>query len=197
MRFFVTIFTLVIAFTAAPTFAQSTQDPAYDTFGGKVMDRQGDCVRTRWTDENDECAPPPAPAPAPRVEPAPRPVIAREARTVYFAFDKAELDSEAKAKLQNLADIVRRSKAIERAVILGYADEIGNADYNLELSERRASAALEYLDKYVDIPLSVRTVQGKGETDSVTDCENIANRDKKIACLAGDRRVEVKFIYHK
>jgi peptidoglycan-associated lipoprotein len=62
----------------------------------------------------------------------------------YFAFDKADLTQEDRAKLQTLA---QQLKAHPTASILiaGNTDEVGTEEYNLHLGQRRAIVAREYL----------------------------------------------------
>lgn len=63
---------------------------------------------------------------------------------VFFAFDKSDLSSDAKRKLENnarqLKDAMNYNITIE-----GHCDERGTAAYNLALGERRAKAAESYL----------------------------------------------------
>lgn len=63
---------------------------------------------------------------------------------VYFAFDKYDLSSEAKASLQEKAAIMKQYPSI-RVLIAGNCDDRGTQEYNLALGERRARAALDYM----------------------------------------------------
>ncbi|MFI3272559.1 MAG: peptidoglycan-associated lipoprotein Pal [Pseudomonadota bacterium] len=63
---------------------------------------------------------------------------------VYFAFDKYDLSSEAKASLHEKAAIMKRYPSI-RVLIAGNCDDRGTQEYNLALGERRARAALDYM----------------------------------------------------
>ncbi|NBC35157.1 peptidoglycan-associated lipoprotein Pal [Novosphingobium sp. FSY-8] len=64
--------------------------------------------------------------------------------TVYFAYDKYNIDPVAAASLQAQAQWLMRY-AGKRATIEGHADERGTRDYNIALGERRATAAKNYL----------------------------------------------------
>lgn len=63
---------------------------------------------------------------------------------IYFAFDKSDLEQEARDRLQAKAQVLRDYPEI-RVRIEGHCDERGTVEYNLALGERRANAAREYL----------------------------------------------------
>jgi peptidoglycan-associated lipoprotein len=94
-------------------------------------------------------APAPAPAPAPSVsEEAPNlgaEVQAFEAMSIYFDFDKSEIKPEAKAILDKKAAWLREHSEY-RVQIQGNCDERGTTEYNLALGERRAKAAMKFLN---------------------------------------------------
>lgn len=187
---------LTLLATATPSFSDD-RDTVIDDRSNIVVNTFGNCVRTKWNKDNDECAPAPAPAPVPVAQPAPPPppAISLEQRTVYFDFNDATLNTEAVNKLNTLASIIRSNPQIIKADIIGYADEIGNPDYNTALSQRRADAVDQYLSQLITIDASVLEIRGLGESNSVTNCANVTKRAEKIACLAADRRVEVQFKY--
>lgn len=64
--------------------------------------------------------------------------------TSYFPFDQAELSDQARAKLDEHRDVLA-SNPLCTIYVLGHADEVGADAYNLELSEKRALAVVEYL----------------------------------------------------
>lgn len=58
-----------------------------------------------------------------------------------FAFDSAEVGPQARRQLREIATMLTEPLLASRRVIVeGHADAIGTRDYNLDLSERRASA---------------------------------------------------------
>lgn len=185
------------AMLAMPASAQTAKDSVTTQSGSHAISSNGECVRTKWSAANDPCAPEPPPAPktvaAP--PPPPPPTISLEQRTLYFGFNESELRPEGVAKLDSLIDIILRSKGIQRATVIGYADEIGDAEDNIALSQKRASSVEQYMATRVKIPTNVLLVNGKGATDSVTDCPKQMKRKERIECLAKDRRVEVEFNY--
>lgn len=68
---------------------------------------------------------------------------APDLQTVYFAFDRADIREDARAKLRTNADVIN---GMSRAITIeGHCDERGSTEYNLALGERRANAVKRYL----------------------------------------------------
>jgi outer membrane protein OmpA-like peptidoglycan-associated protein len=63
---------------------------------------------------------------------------------VTFAFNKADLNAEAQAALGEVAAQVQEHSDF-LVNLEGYTDPVGTRDYNLQLSQRRATAVLRYL----------------------------------------------------
>ena len=63
---------------------------------------------------------------------------------VTFAFDSAQLTPAAEGPLTIAGSILQRDRSIGLEVI-GHADSTGPADYNLDLSRRRAQAVADAL----------------------------------------------------
>jgi outer membrane protein OmpA-like peptidoglycan-associated protein len=80
---------------------------------------------------------------------------------VTFGFNKADLDSSAKAALDVIA---QKAAAMPRAEVelQGFTDKIGSKNYNLALSRRRAEAVARYLARQ-NVPLRGIHVIGLGE----------------------------------
>ena len=62
----------------------------------------------------------------------------------HFAFDSAELTAEDKAQLDTVAARLKELNFVE-GTATGHTDNIGTAEYNQKLSERRAQAVVDYL----------------------------------------------------
>jgi outer membrane protein OmpA-like peptidoglycan-associated protein len=106
---------------------------------------------------------PPAPPPPPVVA-APPAAAPAPARTylVFFDFDRADLTERAR---QIIADAARASTAVQttRIEIAGHADRAGTPQYNQRLSERRAAAVANELERQ-GVPRSAMVVQAFGES---------------------------------
>jgi OOP family OmpA-OmpF porin len=104
--------------------------------------------------------------------------------SVTFAFNQAVLSKEAKEKLDALA---RNAVSMKRCVIevRGFTDTTGPADYNLELSRKRAGAVVRYLTMTHDVPLFRVHVLGAGS-------EKLLNTGHTRAARSENRRVEIK-----
>lgn len=201
----VSLLCAVAALVASGALADSAaKKNAFDKNGGTVVSKGG-CVITKWTAANDPCAPKaePAPAPAPvpvaapAPAPAPAPKFSKEALTVYFAFDKSEIDAEGQGKLKYIAEAVNKSPQIVKVGIVGYTDQMGSDDYNNKLSLDRANNVKAYLDTLSRIPAEVVGLRALGKADPVVQCDEKMKRDERVACLAKNRRVEVEFEYQE
>ncbi|WP_109127214.1 OmpA family protein [Dyella sp. C11] len=129
-------------------------------------------------------APPPSPAP---VAPMMAVTLSSDA---MFGFDSATLTPEGRANLDQLLSRVQEASHIQDILITGYTDRIGSERYNLALSQRRAESVRDYLASRGVAP-SAMQVSGRGDADPVVQC-NDRKRDALIACLAPNRRVELK-----
>ncbi len=63
---------------------------------------------------------------------------------VFFAFDKFNVDAEARKTLGLQAAWLKRNASVT-VTIQGHADERGTREYNLALGERRANSVKDYL----------------------------------------------------
>ena len=92
---------------------------------------------------------------------------------ISFGFDSAMLSERAKDALDEFAEAIK-SAGPNSVKVTGYADGLGDPDYNVGLSRRRAEAAAQYLvERGVDAGVLVVTSQGAhGGADQATS-ENI------------------------
>jgi len=67
-----------------------------------------------------------------------------ELRTVFFAYDSAELTPAQRQQLEQNARWIRQNKP-GSMILEGHTDERGSDEYNIALGERRAMAARQYL----------------------------------------------------
>ena len=106
-----------------------------------------------------EVAPPPPPPPPPltaedpKEEPPPPSITELQSNAeregllgdVFFAFDKYDLRSDARQRLEKNAMFMKENPDLV-FTIEGHCDERGTNEYNLALGQRRSSAALDFLD---------------------------------------------------
>ena len=103
-----------------------------------------------------------------------------DAVAAQFAFDKAELTSDHRGIL---IDVAGKLSGKENLEIVGHTDSKGSKAYNQKLSERRAQAVADFLRTFgVKNSMSVK---GMGETQPVADNATDAGR-------AQNRRVEIR-----
>lgn len=186
----------IVLCTTSLAHAQfSEQDAVLDQGQRPVVDSRGNCVRTMWQRGYDECdagLTEKTVVQETRTVVSPARQLTREQRTVLFEFDKHALDAEARQNLNTLSDVLRSSKDVRRAHIVGYADPIGTATYNEALSERRAETVKNYMAERGYINTEVAEVRAMGSSNEFAKCEGVTEREAKIACLRPNRRVEVE-----
>ncbi len=110
---------------------------------------------------------------------------------ILFDFGKATVGSQAKAKLESegLPKLMERSEV--RYVISGHADELGSAQYNQALSEKRAEAVRSYLVSN-GVDASKIQIVAFGHRMPEKTCAVVKDRREQMACLAPNRRVTVE-----
>lgn len=102
---------------------------------------------------------------------------------IMFKLNSTQMNPHSLGLLKKLSQIMSKySDAI--AIIEAHTDSIGDDTYNLNLSERRAEAIKEYLNKRLNIPLDRMKSKGYGETIPIADNETAAGRKQ-------NRRAEV------
>lgn len=105
--------------------------------------------------------------------------------SVHFAFNRANLTSQAKESLDQLLAAVPNVKGY-LLVVEGDTDAIGSAAYNYKLSERRANAVVQYLATN-SIPAHKIYVVGLGKDKSAASNKTSEGR-------AQNRRVEIRLM---
>jgi OOP family OmpA-OmpF porin len=135
----------------------------------------------------------PAPAPAPVAKPEPKkPAIVNLASTELFEFNKAVLTPDARTRLDG--EVLAKLKDVGELRYLnvnGHADRLGSAQYNQQLSEKRADAVRAYLVSKGADASKIETF-GFGKTTPVKSCPDGKDRKALIECLAPNRRVVVE-----
>lgn len=191
-------------FIAAPAASQSQ---GYLTDGRNAVSKNSynQCWRTsEWTPKMAtlECDPDLVPKPAPRVVTAPPPPPVAKAAPpppvvipprvekialsgdAHFDFGKAELTPKGIAELDGYFKGKGKPSEVDSIVITGHTDNVGPADFNQQLSLRRAEAVKAFaISRGVD-GSKIQTV-GRGETQPIADNKTAEGR-------ARNRRVDVE-----
>lgn len=112
-----------------------------------------------------------------------------------YEYDSADLQPGAIAELQKLATLIKRNPGA-KFTIEGYSDTFGSAEYNLDLSQRRADSVARYLVQTLGVnPAQVQS-RGLGAAKLLVqpravDASNPAALEAEIARQRPNRRVVV------
>lgn len=106
--------------------------------------------------------------------------------SVKFGFNKDNLTSKAKEALDQLAGQITSTKGYIIA-LEGGTDSVGPADYNYDLSQRRANSVIQYLASKYNVPAHKIYVIGLGKDKPVESNKTSTGR-------ADNRRVDVRLM---
>jgi outer membrane protein OmpA-like peptidoglycan-associated protein len=126
--------------------------------------------------------PEPAPVAAPPPPPPPSGTEIAEIRGTHFAFDSAKLTSEGETILDEAISVMNRNPGIN-VHIDGHTDSVGSEAYNMQLGQRRADSARDYLVSQ-GISSSRITTRSLGESMPAASNDTASGR-------AENRRVEI------
>lgn len=118
-----------------------------------------------------------------------KPVVSKMS-PIYYEFDASNITQEAAAEMDKIADIMKENEnlIIEAS---SFTDSQGTDAYNIELSKRRAKAAVEYL-KSKGIDQSRIRSKGYGEEKLINQCVNgVECKDESHQM---NRRTEFNFV---
>jgi len=120
----------------------------------------------------------------------PAPKVTKEkieiAQRIEFTQARAELLPESLPILDAIAKVILEHPEITKMVVEGHTDDQGGAEYNLELSEKRAQAVKEYL---VKAGVARERIEAKGYGHSKPIAPNDTEEGRKT-----NRRVEFRVI---
>jgi OOP family OmpA-OmpF porin len=106
--------------------------------------------------------------------------------SVKFGFNRDNLTPKAKEALDQLAGGISGTKGYIIA-LEGSTDSVGSAEYNYDLSQRRANAVIQYLASKYNVPAHKIYVIGLGKDKPVETNKTSAGR-------ADNRRVDVRLM---
>ncbi|MEX0660476.1 MAG: OmpA family protein [Balneolaceae bacterium] len=111
---------------------------------------------------------------------------------LLFNYDSSTLRPEAQLNLGKLSEILSRDKDTI-LMIVGHTDSSGDENYNLNLSERRAQSAANFMINEGLVRERVQT-KGRGELEPIADNQTQAgqqeNRRVEVAIYASPEYVE-------
>jgi len=106
--------------------------------------------------------------------------------SVHFGFNKDNLTKNAKEALDQLANDIKNAKGYI-ITVEGGTDSVGPADYNYDLSQRRADAVIQYLASEHNVPAHKIYLIGLGKDKPVDSNKTSEGRAK-------NRRVDVRLM---
>lgn len=106
--------------------------------------------------------------------------------SVKFGFNKDNLTAKSKEALDQLATSISGTKGYI-ITLEGGTDSVGPADYNYDLSQRRANSVIQYLASKYSVPAHKIYVIGLGKDKPVETNKTSAGR-------ADNRRVDVRLM---
>jgi outer membrane protein OmpA-like peptidoglycan-associated protein len=112
-----------------------------------------------------------------------RPVVET---AVHFGFNKDTLTKDAKEAIDQLAASVATTKGYI-ITVEGATDSVGSADYNYDLSQRRADAVIQYLAAEKGVPAYKIYLIGLGKDKPVESNQTREGRAK-------NRRVDIRLM---
>src|ERR1043165_156139 len=106
-------------------------------------------------------------------------------KNIYFDFDQWQLRPESFTELHKITDTLNKYPKL-RIEINAHTDSVGNSNYNLTLSEKRAASVMQYI--IADgIPANQIASKGYGETMPVTSNSTYEGRQM-------NRRIEFRVL---
>jgi len=107
---------------------------------------------------------------------------------VHFGFNKSELSADAKAALDAFAKRVKDENKNVYIEVQGNTDSVGSEEYNVQLGQARAEAAMRYLAMQHGFPLHRMSAISYGEFKPIADNKTADGRAK-------NRRVTLVVLY--
>lgn len=130
--------------------------------------------------EPAELKPEPAEAPLaaiPVAEPTPDRMKYCVSLGIEYDINKSDIRPQYHDEVAKVGDFMKKYPSTT-AVIEGYADEVGSADYNLKLSQQRAEGVVKYLEDNFGIAPARLSAKGYGKASPVADNATDAGKQK-------------------
>jgi OOP family OmpA-OmpF porin len=142
----------------------------------------------------DRCVAPIVPELASQPDPADANMVSL-GTDALFAFNGSRTESitrDGRGKLDALIAESKGDTSMSAITVSGFTDRLGSDAYNTRLSQRRAETVQRYL--VANGVTTVVTARGFGKASPGSHCAMKERRALK-RCLAGDRRVELRFVH--
>jgi len=110
---------------------------------------------------------------------------------IIYASGSAQLNSDAKAELQKVADLLRDNPGM-KVELSSHTDSRGKSDMNMKLSQERARVASEYVASYRGVDLPRVKARGYGETRLDNTCSDGVECNERQH--RRNRRTEIKIL---
>ena len=155
--------------------------PWPDTDKDGLIDKEDKCPTIPGVKEYQGCPPPPP------IKAAEMKIIERAFKSLEFATGKDIIVAKSLPSLNELAKLLKQHDKDWTLKLSGHTDNQGNADKNMELSEKRANAVKRYLVKKGATATNIIT-EWFGQTVPIDSNDTPAGRQK-------NRRVEMKILF--
>jgi len=147
--------------------------PVVSSNGNIVRDSHGNPVCTKWKGSASccECAGKDA-------------AVNVYSYHVYFAFDRASLDKDAKSVIAEAVKYAKENGGKAHFALGGHTDSSGKSGYNLKLSERRAKAVAAELKRHgvIDDEISMKAF---GESNLIINTgDNVKEAKNRVVEIA-------------
>ena len=117
----------------------------------------------------------------PAGEAAPAPKRPQASMLITFETNSAELTPKAKDMLDVLGRALQSDKLAQfKFAIEGHADPRSGADFNLQLSQTRATTVVRYLAEHQHISKSRLTAIGKGQSELLNTHDPVAPENRRV-----------------
>ncbi|KAB0663794.1 OmpA family protein [Oryzomonas japonica] len=118
----------------------------------------------------------------PAAEPTPERMKYCVSLDIEFDINRADIRPQYHDEVAKVGEFMKRNPTTT-ATIEGYADEVGSADYNMQLSQRRAESVVKSLTNDFGIDPSRLSAKGYGKAKPIADNATDAGKQK-------NRRIE-------
>jgi len=115
--------------------------------------------------------------PVPVTEPTPEKMKYCVNLDIEFDINKADIRPQYHDEVAKVGDFMKKYPTTT-AVIEGYTDEVGNDEYNMKLSQRRAESVVNYLGEKFGIERSRLSAKGYGKAKPIADNSTETGRQK-------------------